>query len=131
MALADDIRLHALPAIISSREVIQDLSPKIKTISENLTEISTMLRGRADKVGVLVDDVTARAQVQATRVDGMVKVTLDQVTLAVHAVEHGLQKPVRQVTGLLNGLRAGVNELRRKDGVQPEPHPGPGDDLFV
>ena len=28
MALADDVRLHALPAIMSSREVLQDVSPK-------------------------------------------------------------------------------------------------------
>ena len=46
MALADDVRLHAMPAIISSREVIQDLTPKLKTITENLTAISATLRAR-------------------------------------------------------------------------------------
>jgi hypothetical protein len=127
MSLAEDIRLHALPVIISSREVIQDLTPKLKTISENLTEISTMLRAKSAKVGMLVEDVTDRAQVQATRVDGMVKVTLDQVTYAVQAIEHGIAKPVRQVNGILNGLRAGVDVLRKKEGVRSDS----GDDLFV
>ena len=128
MGLADDVRLHALPVIISTREVIQDITPKLKTVSDNLTEISTMLRTKADKVGVLVEDVTDRAQVQAARMDGMVKVTLDQVTYAVQAIEHGLQKPVRQVSGILNGLRAGVEVLRRKEyDVREESE----EDLFV
>lgn len=127
LALADDVRLHALPVIISSNQVVQDLTPRLKVISENLEKISDLARTKSEKVGGLVDDVTSRAHVQADRVDGMVKGTLDQVTHAVQAIETGVQKPLRQVNGILNGLRAGIDELRRKDGVRaPE-----GEDLFV
>jgi len=128
MVLADDVRLHALPAIIASREVIQDLTPKLRTIAENLTAVSTTLRTRTEKVGGLVGDVTDRAQAQAVRVDGMVKVTLDHLTSAVQAIEHGVAVPVRQVNGILNGLRAGVDVLRKKDFSN---HLEPEDDLFV
>jgi hypothetical protein len=128
LALADDVRLHALPVIISSREVIQDLSPKLKIITENLASVSTTLRSKTDQVGGLVGDVTGRAQAQATRVDGMVKGTLDQLTFAVHAIEHGVAVPIRQVNGILNGLRAGVDVLRKK---APSDHLEPEDDLFV
>ena len=62
----------------------------------------------------LVGDVTGRAQVQANRVDGMVKGTLDQLNSAVHAIEHGVAAPLRQVSGVLSGLRAGVDVLRKK-----------------
>ncbi len=129
MALADDVRLHALPAIIASRDVIQDITPKLRTITENLTAVSTTLRSKTEKVGGLVGDVTDRAQAQATRVDGMVKGTLDHLTLAVHALEHGIAAPVRQVSGIINGLRAGVDVMRKKDHsnhLDPEE-----DDLFV
>jgi hypothetical protein len=115
MGLADDLRLHALPAIIASRDVIQDISPKLRTITDNLTAISTTVRAKTDKVGGLVGDVTDRAQAQATRVDGMVRGTLDHLTSAVQALEHGVAVPVRQVSGILNGLRAGVDVLRKKD----------------
>ena len=128
MGLADDVRLHALPAIIASRDVIQDISPKLRTITDNLTAISTTVRAKTDKVGGLVGDVTDRAQAQATRVDGMVKGTLDHLTSAVQALEHGVAVPVRQVNGILNGLRAGVDVLRKKD----VPHDRESeDDLFV
>ncbi len=129
MSLVDDVRLHAMPTIMSSREVIQDLTPKLKTISENLTAVSTTLRTQSVHVGGLVGDVTNRAQAQASRVDGMITGTLDQITLAAHAVEHGIAIPVRQLNGVLNGLRAGVEVLRKK--TPTTNHQEPGDDLFV
>jgi hypothetical protein len=128
MGLADDVRLHALPAIIASRDVIQDITPKLRTITDNLAAVSTTLRTKTDKVGGLVENVTDRAQAQATRVDGMVKGTLDGLTTAVHAIEHGIAMPVRQMNGIINGLRAGVDVMRKKD---IDNHLDPEDDLFV
>jgi methyl-accepting chemotaxis protein len=127
MTLADDVRLHALPVIISSREIVNDLAPKVKTITENLTAASATLRSKADQIGAVVGDVANRTQSQVSRVDGMVKVTLDQLTSAVQAIEHGIAVPVRQVNGIINGLRAGVEVLRHKN---PD-HLTPEDDLFV
>src|SRR6202044_684705 len=96
-ALADDVRLHALPAIISSRELIHDITPKLKSITENLTATTATLRSKTEQIGVVVGDVTEKAHVQASRVDGIVKGTLDQLTVAVQAIEHGIAVPVRQV----------------------------------
>jgi hypothetical protein len=127
-ALADDFRLHALPVIISSRDVLNDISPKLKIITENLMATSSTLRAKTDQVGGLVGNVTDRAQAQASRVDGMVKATLDQVTFAAQAIEHGLAAPVRQVSGILNGLRAGVDVIRKKT---PGTNRDPEEDLFV
>lgn len=128
MALAEDVRLHALPVIMSTREVIQDFTPKFKTITENLEATTTILRAKTEQIGTVVGDVTSKAQVQANRVDGMVKVTLDQLTNAVHAIEHGIAVPVRQVNGIINGLRAGVDVMRKKS---PDNHSDPDNDLFV
>jgi hypothetical protein len=61
-------------------------------------------------------------------VDGMVKGTLDGLTTAVHAIEHGIAMPVRQMNGIINGLRAGVDVMRKKD---IDNHLDPEDDLFV
>ena len=126
MALIDDVRIHAMPAIISSRELIQDVTPKVKIITDNLTAISSSVRAKTEEVSGLVGDVTNKAQVQATRVDDMVKGTLDQINSAAHAVEHGIAIPVRQLNGILNGVRAGVEALRRKDPIRDSQ-----DDLFV
>jgi len=134
-ALADDLRIHALPLIQTSRELVHEVAPKINaltdkvdTIADNLSATTATLRSKTDQIGALVDDVTTRTQGQVSRVDGMVKVTLDQVAAAVQAIEHGIAGPVRQVNGVINGLRAGVEVLRQKT---PNHHPRPEDDLFV
>jgi hypothetical protein len=114
MALAEDIRLHAMPVIMSSQEMVQDLKPRITKIVSDVESISATARDRGEQISTLVGDVTNRAQHQATRVDGMVKGTLDGLTNAVQAIEHGVAVPVRQVNGLLNGLRAGMEVLRSK-----------------
>jgi methyl-accepting chemotaxis protein len=127
-ALVDDVRLHALPVIMSSREVIHELLPKMRTIVDNLEATSTTLRAKTDQLGGVVEDVAHRAQAQAVRVDDLVKGTLDQITYAAHAVEAGISMPVRQVSGIINGLRAGVEVLWKKT---PGNHLDPEDDLFV
>jgi methyl-accepting chemotaxis protein len=128
MAVVEDVRLHALPVIMSSREIIHELSPKLKTIVDNLEATSTTLRTKSEQLGGVVEDVAHRAQAQATRVDDMVKGTLDQITYAAHAVEAGIAVPVRQVSGILNGLRAGVEVLWKR---APSNHRDAEDDLFV
>jgi len=113
LALADDVRLHALPVIIQSRELIQDFSPKFKVITENLTAASTTLRSKTEQVGGLVGDVTGRAQAQATRVDGMVKAHSISSTSPSMPSSTGCCAP-SPGERILNGLRAGVEVLRKK-----------------
>jgi hypothetical protein len=43
-------------------------------------------------------------------------------------MEHGIAAPVRQVNGILNGLRAGVEVMRKRE---PGNHLDSDDDLFV
>jgi hypothetical protein len=55
------------------------------------------------------------AQAQVSRVDEMATAVLDGLTQATAAVQHGVTTPLKQVTGVLNGLRAGLDVLLRKD----------------
>src|ERR1700761_292318 len=131
-ALAEDVRLHAMPVIMSSRELVQDVSPRVKSIIDDLTVPTAPVRSKADQIGGVVTDVTSRAHSQATRVDGMVKGTLDGLTSAVQAIEHGVAKPVRQVNGIISGLKAGVEVLRTKTpAAHVHPVRDPEADLFV
>jgi methyl-accepting chemotaxis protein len=130
-ALAEDVRLHAMPVLMSSRELVTDVSPKVRTIIDDLTVTTATVRSKADQIGGVVTDVTNRAQAQASRVDDMVKGTLDGLNSAVHAIEHGVAKPVRHVNGFLNGIRAGVEVLRTRTPEDVKEAREPEADLFV
>jgi hypothetical protein len=55
------------------------------------------------------------AEAQVSRVDEMATAILDGLTQTTAAVQHGIATPLKQVSGVLNGLRAGLDVLRKKD----------------
>ena len=127
-ALAEDVRLHVIPAVSASRGVIEDLSPKLKVIASNFVDSSANVRTMAQDVSSVVGDVANRTRVQAAHVDGMVQGTLEQITQANQAFQHGISIPFRQISGILTGLRAGwevLNQRRSSSRSEKE------SDLFV
>jgi hypothetical protein len=55
-----------------------------------------------------------RTHQQAARVDHIVSSTLNGIGHATAAVQEGIAAPIRHLSGVLDGLRAGFGSLRRK-----------------
>ena len=113
--LSDELKQHLVPVIANSRNLIEDISPKIKIASSNLLEASEVIRSQADQVNKTLAHVTGVADAQVSRVDEMATAVLDGLTQATAAVQHGITSPLKQVSGVLNGLRAGFDVLRKKE----------------
>jgi methyl-accepting chemotaxis protein len=109
---------HIGPMVSSARALVEDLSPKLKHITQNVVEVSDILRGEAQHITVSVSDVVERTHQQAARVDHIVSSTLNGIGHATAAVQEGIAAPIRHLTGVLEGLRAGLGSLRRR-----RPHP--------
>jgi len=121
----DELREHALPTIATARNLLEDISPKLKVVSTNLVEASKSLRKQAEQVNATVDDLLIKTNAQAARVDGIVTASIDSAAHATQAVQHAFEAPVRQISALVAGLKAGFDVLFRK---HPEPRP-PEDDF--
>lgn len=123
-ALMEDVRIHALPLLNTSRGIAEDLTPKVKTMASNLTETTNRLRGITEEVSAVVGDVAGRARAQAQHVDGMVQGTLESISQAGDSIQRGIAVPLRQFNGIVNGVRAGWNVICQKapppDGRDPE-----------
>ena len=96
--------------------MIEDVTPKIKIITENLVETSHLVRGKAQELDTTVTDVNLKARAQAARVDGMVTSVLNTTADVGSSIHKAVQFPVRELNGLVNGLKAGLDVLvgRRK-----------------
>jgi hypothetical protein len=112
--IIDDARVHLLPTIASSRSLVEDLGPKLRTITQNLVETTTIVRDEAENLKGTVDDIVGRTREQAVRVDGMVTGTLNGMEHAATTIQHGIGVPMRKIAGIVAGIRAGVDVLRRK-----------------
>ncbi|HVW76748.1 MAG TPA: hypothetical protein VHB45_03990 [Alloacidobacterium sp.] len=113
--LSDQLKQHLIPALATSRDLIEDISPKIKVATTNLVETSQVLRSQADQINRKVNHVAGMAEAQLSRVDEMATAVLDGLTQATAVVQHGITTPLKQVSGVLNGLRAGFDVLRKKE----------------
>jgi hypothetical protein len=125
--ILNDLRIHALPVLNSSRTLLEDLTPKVKTISTNLVDSSNDVRTMAGEITGVVGDLAARTKVQAAHVEDMVDGTLDHITHAGNSIQQGISVPMRQMSGILNGIRAGIDVMW---GTPPRRH-NQEKDLFV
>lgn len=113
--LSDEVKQHLVPLLSTTRNLTEDVSPKVKVATSNLVEASSILRSQAENINKTVNQVTNVAQTQVARVDEMATAVLDGITQATATVQHGIASPLKQVSGVLNGLRAGVEAFRRKE----------------
>lgn len=120
----DELRKTAFPVLEHSRVILTDAAPKIKIITDDLVETTKMLKKQATRVDGAVDDVLTRTRHQVARVDAMVGNTLDVVQNASNAVQqtvarasetlqHAVDVPTRRISGVINGVMAAVDRLRR------------------
>ncbi len=111
MEIAEELRIKVLPVIDGAQEILRDTTPKIKIITENLVETSHIVRSQAQEFDATLSEVNDRTRAQVARVDGMITSTLTTTAEIVATIQQSIRVPVRQVAGLVNGLKAGLDVL--------------------
>ena len=111
LAIAEEVRAKALPALDSTQEFIKGYAPKLMTLAENLVETSNVVRRQATQFDATLNDVNSKARVQTARVDEIVTSILAGTAEVVSTVQHGIRVPVREFNGWMNGLKAGLDVL--------------------
>lgn len=88
---------------------ISDIATSVKHIAANAKDISNVARDQAHRWAEVGRDVADRTRAQAARVDSAVDETVHQVQHVGSNVKEAVMKPVREATGILSGIRAGVS----------------------
>lgn len=116
--LAKTAELKAIPIILKANDLVRDLAPRIKSITENAEQVSYTVRAKADELADTVSElnetvreINGRTRVQVTRVDGIVSEALTTTEEISQTVQNGIRVPVRQIAGIVAGVRAGIETL--------------------
>ncbi|HTR65216.1 MAG TPA: hypothetical protein VMH85_05565 [Terriglobales bacterium] len=130
-ALAEELKTKLLPAAETAQAMLIELRPKIETTVSNVSETSTMVRAQMERLDATVNDVLDRSRLQIIRADEIVSRTLDKVEETTEAVHKTVISPIRQISGIMHGLTAGVEfflagKRRRNNGVTV-----PQDEMFI
>jgi hypothetical protein len=115
--------------------MIADLRPKIEIIVDNLRDSTTVLRSEAHRVDAVVNDVIDRARLQVIRADELLGRTMDRVEQTSEMVHRTVVSPVKQISGLVQGITVGLEFLfsgrNRRNGGGRERRPVPQDEMFI
>jgi len=107
-ALANEVRSKVLPTVEMVHSMVEDLRPKVEGIVNNFNESSVMARNQMARLDATMSDLLDRARLQVIRADELVGRALDRVEETGDLVNKTVVSPVRQVSGLLQGLTAGL-----------------------
>jgi uncharacterized protein YoxC len=111
MAIVDEVRAKALPAITGTENFLRDYAPKLMTLAENLVETSNIIRNKAVEFDATLSDVNNKTRAQAARADDIATSVLTGTAEIVNTIQHGIRVPVREFNGWMNGLKAGLDVL--------------------
>lgn len=135
-ALATEVKTKILPTVEQAEQILAEIRPKMSVIVDNVQDVSTLMRAQLHRVDAAVNDVVDRARLQVIRADEMLSRTLDKVEHTSEVVQKTVVSPVRQISGLMQGITAGLEFLfarrgRRNGGGREERRPVPQDEMFI
>jgi hypothetical protein len=135
-AVSEEVKTKALPTIDAAQSLLTELRPKLQVVADNMMETTTTVRSQVERVDATVNDALERARLQVIRADEMFGRTLDRVEQTSDIVTRTVVSPVRQVSGIIRGVTAGVEFLlshrARKNGDSRGPRrPVPQDEMFI
>lgn len=133
--MAAEVKTKLLPTIEQAQLLITELRPKLQVITDNLEESSTAVRAQVERVDATVSDVVDRARLQIIRADELLSRTLDRVEHTSDLVHRTVISPVRQLSGLMQGVTVGLEFLfggRGRNGSRrDERRAVPQDEMFI
>jgi uncharacterized protein YjbJ (UPF0337 family) len=97
------------PILELVRTSATELVPRMMDISADAVEISKSAREQINRVGELLKDFSDRAMAQVARIDGAVEQTVGNVQNAGESVKDAVLKPVREVNGVLAGIKTAIS----------------------
>ena len=117
----DHFDAKTTPVLVKTNAILDDLGPKIRSISTNVDEISYTVRAKVDEVGETVTQVNrtvaeanVRTRMQIVRADDLVTEAMDTAAEVSEIVQDGIRTPARQIAGIIAGVKAGLETLIAK-----------------
>jgi hypothetical protein len=129
-ALATEVRTKILPTAEIAHSMLLEFRPHLQTLVANVSESSILVRAQIERLDATVNDAIDRTRLQVIRADELLNRTLDRVESTTDMVHKTVVSPVRQLSGLVQGIASGLEFLiggrRKRNGV-----PVPQDEMFI
>lgn len=117
-AIACIVETKTGPIMDRTASILQNLEPKLKSVGESAEHISSTVRVKVDELGetmtelnATMRDINGRTRVQVQRADNIVSDALHATEEVSQTVQQGIRGPVKQVAGVVAGIKAAMETL--------------------
>jgi methyl-accepting chemotaxis protein len=115
----------------SGNKVLEENRPRIADITAETLVIAKTARQQAERIGELIDDVNGRAKTRIAQIDQAVDHTVEQVEHASEAVKSAVLKPVKEVNGLVAGVKAALSTYAQGGNRNSPEHATQDEEMFI
>src|SRR5262245_14035865 len=118
-------------AIVDKAQAItSDAEPTIREMVGRANEITVSAKDQMARLDALVTETAAKARAQIEHIDAVVDDTVSRVQETTIAVQTTILKPVREVNGVVSGLRAAFSTLARGNRASVD-HATQDEEMFI
>jgi len=130
--LASEVNTKALPLIETTQTLLVEVKPRVIDIVANAEESARIARAQMERLDATVSDIVDRTRLQVIRADELVNRTMDRVEETTDMVHRTVVSPIRRLSGLVQGLSAGLEFFLGRKRRQSRDGMGvPQDELFI
>jgi hypothetical protein len=116
--------------IDTSKKTLQTVEGHIDRIGKSSNSILDTTKEQLAKVDELITDASTRAKVQMERAELVLDDTMGRVQHTVSFVQSGVVRPVREVQGIVTGIRTALTHLGR-GGRPTVDHATADEEMFI
>ncbi len=112
------------------RRFADENAPKFSQMTTDMAAVLRSLQEQVNRLGEVVKEISDRARAQVARIDGAVDQTVEQVQQASDVVKQAILGPVKQVDGIMHGIRAAISVVAhsRRESVD---HATQDEEMFI
>jgi ABC-type transporter Mla subunit MlaD len=118
------------PVLDSVRSLVDDARPKIQEVVTMAAEITASARDQMARLEAVVNETSDCVRVQIERIDVVVEDAVNRVQQTTAAVQGTILKPVREVNGVISGVRAALSTLARGNRASVD-HATQDEEMFI
>ncbi|MCC7153100.1 MAG: hypothetical protein IT161_00915 [Bryobacterales bacterium] len=99
--------------LVNVTQTLDESRHQLKEVGNKTSEILTIANTQLVAFNAAREELTCRVRAQAERIELVLDDTLSRFQDVSHSMHRGVMRPVREVSGVLAGIKAGLQTLRR------------------
>ncbi|MGA2131827.1 MAG: hypothetical protein ABSH50_06015 [Bryobacteraceae bacterium] len=122
---------HFESILRTSDRILEENQSRIAGITSETLLIVKAAREHADRIGELIDETNSRAKARIAQIDETVGRTVDQVEQAAESVKGAVLKPVKEVNGIVAGVKAAFSTYAQGARQNSPDHITQDEEMFI